>query len=225
MELNLSFSSSPQSWTCREAGWVVSCYYCQHYCDDCSHPMTGQVWHPVQCSVPSLYTGEVTRLAIHLPVISPARNSHCSVQDTNIKHTSLATHSICWTHILNTLYSIKNHYIEHYNEHILSSLYWALYYWALLLRWDVSVNLISPECLPRRRGGESVQMPCNDGHYVQAREMNGVRRFVPDDQSARARPGQDNCSYYWPCRTGCLPALISNWSQPWFELVTETDSN
>ena len=53
--------------------------------------------------------------------------------------------------------------------------------------------------------------------------MNGVRRFVPDDQSARARLGQDNCSYYWSCHTGCFPALISNWSQPWFEFVTETD--
>ena len=39
-------------------------------------------------------------------------------------------------------------------------------------------------------------MPCNDGHYVQAGEMNGGRRFVPDDQSDRLRLGQDNCSYY-----------------------------
>ena len=37
---------------------------------------------------------------------------------------------------------------------------------------------------PQTEGGESVEMPCNEGHYVQAREMNGVRRFVPDDQSA-----------------------------------------
>ena len=42
--------------------------------------------------------------------------------------------------------------------------------------------------------GESVQMEVM--MVIMSRpEMNGGRRFVPDDQSAQA---QDNCSYYWP---------------------------
>ena len=63
LEQNLSLSSSPQSWTCRVAG----CYYCQYYCDDCSQPMTGQVWHPVP-SLPLHWWGDQTSqtLASHL---------------------------------------------------------------------------------------------------------------------------------------------------------------
>ena len=53
-------------------------------------------------------------------------------------------------------------------------------------------DLLTGLCLSAQSGGESVQMPVM--MVIMSRpEMNGGRRFVPDDQSAQA---QDNCSYY-----------------------------